>query len=261
MSLRKISSGVYISIIPQSLEASFESLCDDFFGPSNQSSTRQVDGCALAREESSTGCDGYHPKLIPGSCSPWTYDRSECKGPYLTYTFPGPPRHGPPPARPDPCIPKGHVVVTMPKVPPKIVALPGSCPKDSKGHVFNVMPEEQEHEQEEGPGNRPPTTDASEPPRSPRSTSPQPSSSSGKDRLEAGSGPPPPNPQPWPNQPRPRPGLPSKHELVCSSEPAWVAVASAPDAELKDGQATEQTSAVECVVCGDRFKVPGWYEQ
>ncbi|KAK8082368.1 hypothetical protein PG996_001149 [Apiospora saccharicola] len=255
MSLRKISPGVYISIIPQSLEASFESLCDDYFGLSNQSSTRQVDGCALAREESPTGSDGYHPNLSTGSCSPWTYNRSQCKGPCLTYTFPGPPRHGPPPARPDPGIPKGHVVVMMPKVPPKGIHSPGSCPRDSKGHVFIVMPEEQE--QKEGPDNSPPATDASEPFRSPRSTSPQPSSSSGKDRLEAGSGPSPPNPQPWPNQPRPRPGLPSKHEHPCSSETAWVAVSSAPDAELKDGEAAEQTSAVECVVCGDRFKMSG----
>lgn len=240
MSLRKISPGVYVSVVPQPLEAYFERMCDDFAGHWKHPSTRQVAGRALAREEPSPDSNGHHPGPRPGSRSPCPYDRTPpCKGLCLTYTFAGPPRNGPPPARPDPCIPKGHVVVVMPKVQPENIPPPGPDLEDSHGHVVIVMPEEQQ-KQEEGPGNRSAATGASEPLPSPRSTSPQPSSP-GKDLTDT--------------VPAPSPSSSS----ACSSATAWVASASAPDAEEKGGQAVEQTSAAECVLCGDRFKIPGWH--
>ncbi|KAK7923998.1 hypothetical protein PG985_006052 [Apiospora marii] len=240
MSLRKISPGVYISVVPEYMEASFESMCDGLTGLWKHPPTRPVDGRALAREESFTESDDYHPKSSPGSHSPCPHDRTNCKGPCLTYTFTGPPRSGPPASRPDPCIPKGHVVVMVPKVPPKSIPSPYSCPIDSNGHVFIVVPEEQE--EQEGSGNYPPTTDASEPLRSPRRTSPQPTSSV-QDPPDAGSAP------------------SSSSSGACSSATAWVAATSAPpDAELKGGQAAEQTPAAECVLCGNHLKMSAWDE-
>lgn len=236
MSLRKISPGVCISIVPESMEAPFESMCDEFAGLWKHPSKRPADGRALAREGPFADSDDYHPKSSSGYHAPCPHDRTKCKGPCLTYTFAGPPGNGPHPARPDPCIPKGHVVVMVPKGPPQSITSPCSCPRDSMGHVFIVMPEEQE----EGPGNRPPAADVSGPPRSASSTSPQPSLSV-RDPPEAGTAPP-------------------LSSGACSSATAWVAAASGPHAELKGGQAAaKQTSAAGCLLCGKHSKVPAWY--
>ncbi|KAK8049849.1 hypothetical protein PG994_011579 [Apiospora phragmitis] len=245
MSLLKMSPGVYIVAIPPSMEHCFEDMCENFAGAWNHLPAGQAGGALV--QESSTDPDSHYPGSNPGSRSPPPHESTQCRGLFVTYTFNrragGPPRPGPPSARPDPCTPKGHVVVMMPAVPPKNIPPPGPRPSGFQCHVVIVIPGEDE---EGGPGNRPPppprpdpcipkghsvATNASEPPRSPRSTSPQ-RSTTEQNTFETGSS-----------------ATPSSSGMPSTTTTAWEAAAPAPEAG--------QSSAVECVFCGDRFKMPG----
>ncbi|KAK8055996.1 hypothetical protein PG993_001223 [Apiospora rasikravindrae] len=251
MSLRKIGPGLYIATIPPSLEYCFEDMCENFAGAWKHPPAKHVAGALV--QGSSTNPDDHQLGSSPGIRTPLPHESTQCKGLCFTCAFAqragGPARGGPMPARPDPCTPKGHVIVMMPGVPPKSMPPPGSGPQDSNGHVLFVMLKDEEEGPPPDPRSQPPpprphpcipkgrsvVANASEPLRSPRSISPQPSTS-GEDTLETGSAPP-------------------SSSGTSSSTIAWEAASSAPE-----GQAAGRSPAAECVVCGDHFKLTGWYE-
>ncbi|KAK6842282.1 hypothetical protein PG987_003142 [Apiospora arundinis] len=265
MSLNKINPGVYIATIPQDLEECFEHMCEHFTEIWKHSPSGQ-DGSRLA-QESSAGPDGHPGSSSPDSTLPpthspkWGQPEGLC-GCYACNAWPRrpPPRVGPPPppARPGPCIPKGHAVIT-PRVPSENVLPSGPEPGFSQGHIVAiVIPKE--YGQAGGPrsGPPPPRPDpcipkghthglaAPEPSSTPRGTSPQ-SSVTAEDVPENGSAP----------ISSGSSSSTTDSEVTASSE----TTAPAPGANPSSGQAEKQSSDAECVLCGDRFKLPGWYEQ
>ncbi|KAK8125373.1 uncharacterized protein PG998_001132 [Apiospora kogelbergensis] len=142
MSLSKISPGVYIAVIPQDLEQCFAHMSEECIKFWKHFPAEQI--TSPPAQESSTDSDARQPGSSAGPFRSPTHppiptQSDELCGCYAGNTLPRrpPPTTGPPPPRPDPCIPKGHVVVMLPEVPP-----PGPETICSQGHVIIVIPRE-----------------------------------------------------------------------------------------------------------------------